>query len=366
MGKREELLDYVDRRRTDRFLFAPLVDNFYSMCLAKKKWYSEVTLADHIEAARVCGYHPLFVGYTPYPAFQTTTRLVEQDENRRRFEHTISTPRGRLVNHTEDRAFDSVVWLDATVSDVGQLDIVDWISEQVIAGARDESIRAAFTAAVAQARPHGVVEYQLELPFFLYGMIGFSHVPIMMYLDYPDRYQASMALAEQALYRMADILIACGVDFIWIGSPGTEISSPTIMEKVIVPQARKMVEHVHGRGGRVHFHCCGRSKLWIEKGYFNQIGMDLLETLAPPPTGTVDDLAAARRMIDRKIVTKGNIDLERILKGSVDEMRLAARKVMEATAGYSHLVGAADAILYGTPVENLRAIQEECERRGSS
>jgi uroporphyrinogen-III decarboxylase len=76
----------------------------------------------------------------------------------------------------------------------------------------------------------------------------------------------------------------------------------------------------------------------------------------------VDDLRTARASIDCSIVTKGNIDLGLLLEGSPEACAAAAREVLDATAGYPHLVGAADAILYGTPVENVRAVEEVCRQ----
>ncbi|MGC9453307.1 MAG: uroporphyrinogen decarboxylase family protein [Phycisphaerae bacterium] len=365
--RRAELLEVTDNRRTDRVLFAPLADGIFAAWLAGKKWVSDTTLDDQIAAAERCGYHAGFVrGSTPdlsvNPALNVRTELVEQSDERRIYTQSIETPHGTLTARSEDRPGEGMTRVQNWLSDVSELDAADWISRQVADGAEDDRIRQTYSEFSEKVSPHGVSQVQLELPYYLYGLGGFAEGPLMLALTESDRYARSMELAEQALMHTAGLLLEAGVDFLWIGASGTELLSPDIWERFVVPQARRMVEHVRSLGGRTHFHCCGRSQLWVEKGYYDQIGMDLVETLSPPPSGTVEDLSAARKSISPEIVTKGNIDLGLIRDGTADQCAAAAREVIEATAGFPHIVAAADALLWGTPVENVVAIRETCEQ----
>ena len=367
MTKREELLACIDGRSVGAALFSPLVDSLFSASVMGKEWVSEVTLDDQIGTAARCGYHPMFVqGMTPdlsvHPALDLEIVMTAESARERSFTQTLNTPKGSLSRTMLDRAGEGMTGLGNWVNGVEDLDIVDWISDGIVAGDRDEAILAKYGAIAAKLSPWGATEIQVELPYFLYGLGGFADVPIMMLLTETERFQASMEKAEKAIDRICALLIRAGIDFIWIGSPGTELISPDIMREVIIPQSRRLVEAVHARKGRVHFHCCGQSKLWIESGFFNEIGMDLVETLAPPPSGTVDDLRKARSSIDRSIVTKGNIDLGLLLEGNPEACAAATREVLDATAGYPHIVGAADAILYGTPEENVRAVEAVCRQ----
>jgi len=84
----------------------------------------------------------------------------------------------------------------------------------------------------------------------------------------------------------------------------------------------------------------------------------LLETLAPPPTGNIEDLRWAREQIDPDITTKGNLDLGLLRDGTPAEIAEATRAIVDATSGYRHWVGTADAVLCGTPIENMQAMVE--------
>jgi hypothetical protein len=369
MTRREELLAFIDGRVTDTVIFSPLVDSLFSASVMGKDWVSDVTLDDQIETGLRCGYHPMFIqGTTPelsvHPALAVEVTMTGETDRERRFLQTLVTPRGTLERTMIDRAREGMTILDNWVNGPEDLDKVDALSDALATGAMDETILEKYRGIARKLSPFGVTEIQVELPFFLYGLGGFADVPLILFLTETERFKVSMDKAERAIERICNLLIQAGIDLIWIGSPGTELLSPDIMQQVIIPQSRRLVDFVHARNGRVHFHCCGHSARWIENGYFNEIGMDLVETLSPPPSGNVDDLRKARAMISPSIVTKGNIDLGLLLEGSPEDCRAAASRVIEATAGYPHILGAADAILYGTPVENIMAVAGMCRQAG--
>ncbi len=94
----------------------------------------------------------------------------------------------------------------------------------------------------------------------------------------------------------------------------------------------------------------------MKLGYFNTVLPSILETLAPPPTGDVVDLAEARRLLDRRICTKGNLDIGLLWGGPPAEIAAETRGIMAATRGYPLMMGTADAVIWGTPPENVRVM----------
>lgn len=362
-----DYLELVDGRKRDISLFAPLTDSMFGASAAGKEWISDATLDDQIAVAQRCGYTAAFVqGATPDLTVNpgliglVETERVGESKQERRYQQRIATPRGELCRELVEQPQRGITAVSDWLTAPEQFAAAAWICEDILSGARDAQIRAYYRGIVDKTNAYGVTQIQLELPFFLFGLAGYATGPVMLCMDENSGYAEIMTLAEQALLHVADLLLSAGVDFLWIGAGGSELLSPAIWEKLLVPQAWRMTRYVHERGGRIHFHCCGQSRLWVERGYFNQIGMDVLETLAPPPVGTIDHLADVRAQLDASIVTRGNIDLELIRTGTPDECAAAVRRVRAATKGYAHLVSGADAILYGTPEDNLRAMVAAC------
>lgn len=369
MTHRDKYLDFVDNRRTDIVMFSPLTDVNYAATFTGKKWFSEVTLDDQIAAAQASDYTPAFVNsgkdHPLNPALIGLLKSVQTEttESERVSQVTLTAGEKSISQRMFERPKGEYGAERDWIQTEDDLDIADWITKDILSGRRDNLIREYYGNFVKKIKPYGISQIQVELPYFLYCLPGLSAGPLMMCLNKESRYYKSMEMAADALEHISALLIEVGIDFIWIGAGGTELLSPAIYEDVIIPQSQRMIKFVKSKGGRIHYHCCGKSNLWVEKGYFNQIGMDVLETLSAPPSGTIEDIGKARAKINKSIVTRGNIDLELILNDTPQACAKAVRSVINATKGYPHIVGAGDAILYGTPKENLIAIKEECEKK---
>ena len=99
-------------------------------------------------------------------------------------------------------------------------------------------------------------------------------------------------------------------------------------------------------------------------GFYNKMGVDLFETLSPPPVGNVEDLARARRILDTQICTRGNVGLDVLLNGTTDEVEKATMSVLEATKSYKHMVAASDYLFYDIPLENIITMVKTVDNYG--
>jgi uroporphyrinogen-III decarboxylase len=145
-----------------------------------------------------------------------------------------------------------------------------------------------------------------------------------------------------------------GIDFMSDSSYGLEMTSPALFEVMDLPYIQNFSKWTHERDGLMWYHNCGLTRRMIMDGSFNKLGADLIETVAPPPSGD-NDLAESRRYIDPRICTKGNLDLTLLRDGTPEEVVSATRRIVEAVRGYAHVFSTADAVLEGTPPENFIA-----------
>ncbi len=184
-------------------------------------------------------------------------------------------------------------------------------------------------------------------------------------LDYPEAYAACVEAIIEGTMRVNEIAMQEGIDFMSEGSFGLELISPKWYERYDLAYLPRMAAHAHAHGGLFWYHNCGKTRELIERGYFNRLGADVIETVSPPPEGN-NDLAEARRRLDPAICTKGNVSLILLVKGSVAEVEDATRQMVRAVDGYAHIHSTADAVYGETPVENfmafLRTAREEALR----
>ncbi len=168
------------------------------------------------------------------------------------------------------------------------------------------------------------------------------------------------AIIQAALFVMR-IGLEEGIDFTSDSTYGLEMTSPGLAEEMDLPGLRRLSAWTHERGGLFWYHNCGRTRELIARGMFDRIEADVIETIAPPPSGD-NDLAESRRLLTRRTCSKGNLCLGILRDGSRDEVARATRGIVEAVRGQPHIVSTADAVLPGTPAENLVTFIREARR----
>lgn len=189
----------------------------------------------------------------------------------------------------------------------------------------------------------------------------------MFYLeqDYPQAYAACAEAIIRATLQVNTIAMEEGIDFMSEGSYGLELISPKWYERYDLTYLPRMAAHTHAHGGLFWYHNCGRTRELIERGYFNRLGCDVIETISPPPEGN-NDLADARRRLDPAICTKGNLSLIMLVQADAATIEAATRAMVRAVDGYAHIYSTADAVYGETPAENfitfIRTAREEALR----
>ncbi|MDO8586878.1 MAG: uroporphyrinogen decarboxylase family protein [Armatimonadota bacterium] len=174
--------------------------------------------------------------------------------------------------------------------------------------------------------------------------------------DCPDRAKSLMDKILLLDDKLFEAVAKGGADFIFLGGPGAEMISPRYYQEFIVPYSREATAMAHSRGLLVYSHICSPIEPFLTMGYYNQMGIDLFETLSPPPVGNVASLKDAMDKLDPAICTRGNLGLDVLLNASPEDVREKTFEIIEATAGRKHMVGASDYLFFEVPEENVQAM----------
>jgi hypothetical protein len=227
-------------------------------------------------------------------------------------------------------------------------------------GAREDEIRGYFRRWRERVGEDGVI------------VIGHPHVTWMGYqvsqrnlvyheIDYREAFHRGMEAIYRAACFIFEIAVSEGIDFMSESSSGLELTSPVDFDRLDLPYLRALSSFAHAHGSLFWYHNCGLTRQLILSGRFNAFGADVVETLAPPPEGD-NDLVASRHALAGDICSKGNLSLLLLRDGTPDEVAQATRNIVAAVrkAGYGnrHIVSTADAVLPGTPPQNLIAFVE--------
>ena len=233
-----------------------------------------------------------------------------------------------------------------------------WYADRLAGAYAKPACRDHMSGVIAQERKvlgdHSLIFSSGSCPFFVMGFFDTVHLHYH-YFDRLDKHRELMEQAYEVDRLRAKQLLDTDIDLLRILPPGTESVSPDIFETEVLPHARRMAELAHGKGKLLYVHCCGHLQALLDRSCYNALCPDLMETFSSPPTGTVRDIGEARRQLDPRICTKGNLDLGLLRDGTPEAIRAATRDIVNKTRGTRHIVSLTDTVLDGTPIANLKA-----------
>ena len=159
---------------------------------------------------------------------------------------------------------------------------------------------------------------------------------------------------------------AAGADAVLISSAfaGAGFISPSHYREFVLPYEKKVIDAVRSaRDIPVYTHTCGAIGDRLE--LMAASGTSGIDTLDPPPLGTVD-LADARRRTFGRLFLKGNVDpVNTVLFGTPDDVLAAARDRIEtAGPGGGYILSTACSVPPTAAPANITALVEAAELFG--
>jgi uroporphyrinogen-III decarboxylase len=138
--------------------------------------------------------------------------------------------------------------------------------------------------------------------------------------------------------------------------------SPTIWRECFKPMIKAQVDLVHSYGAIYDYYDDGKVMGILD--IIKDSGVDVFETLTPPPVGDVDLAEVKKRMGDR-VCLKGYGDLLYVIKmGTPEKVRTMVKEAMEVAGPIGFIFGTSDSIREGTPAENVRAYYQAALKYG--
>jgi hypothetical protein len=140
--------------------------------------------------------------------------------------------------------------------------------------------------------------------------------------------------------------------------------SPQLYRELFLPRIRAHVELTHRYGALYHHYDDGKVAATLPM--MKEIGVDLLSTVCPPPSGDIT-LADARRAAGGSLCLNGGIDtVNTVWRGTPKSIDAAVKAAVDAAAtpAGGYIVGTSDSIVEETPPENFRAFFQAAKKHG--
>ncbi|HEU4787596.1 MAG TPA: uroporphyrinogen decarboxylase family protein, partial [Gemmatimonadaceae bacterium] len=189
-------------------------------------------------------------------------------------------------------------------------------------------------------------------------LVGLAEGMLALALD-PAKVMAMLDRLVEGTVALALGHFDHGADAVLISSAyaGAGFLSTKHYERFVLPYERLLIERVKARVADkpVYTHTCGAIGDRLE--LMEATGTNGIDTLDPPPLGTID-LADAKARIGPRLFIKGNIDpVNTILRGTPDDCYRDARTRIDiASGGGGYILSTACSVPPHAPAENIEML----------
>ena len=206
------------------------------------------------------------------------------------------------------------------------------------------------------------VHSELFSPFTQF-MELFGYQQALMYLlDEPDRVKAILDAYTQGASDLGVRQAQRGVDAVLISSAfaGGGFISPRQYEEFVLPYEQVLVGRIKAQNVPVYTHTCGDIGDRLEQ--MADTGIDGIDTLDPPPLGSVD-LADAKSRIGDRVFFKGNMDpVHTLLEGTPEQVYDdAIHRLQVGSPGSGYILSTACSVSPRVSPENLAMLVKASE-----
>ncbi|MCG3120882.1 MAG: Uroporphyrinogen decarboxylase [bacterium] len=196
-------------------------------------------------------------------------------------------------------------------------------------------------------------------------LLNYEHA-LMAILDDPGKAKACLERLAAGAIDLAKKQAACGVDAILISSAfaGAGLISREHYVEFVLPYERQIIAAVKKELAiPIYTHTCG--SIGDRLDLMMQSGTNGIDTLDPPPLGTVE-LAEAKKILTGKTFIKGNIDpVHTLLYGRRDKVKEDVKKRLAiGKPGGGYILSSACSVAPRTPPENIELLVPLAEEFG--
>jgi hypothetical protein len=191
-------------------------------------------------------------------------------------------------------------------------------------------------------------------------------VGLLSLLQDPGKAKACLERLTEGAVVLARGHLAAGADAVLVSSAfvGAPFLSRRHYKEFVLPYEQALVGGIKAAfDAPVYVHTCGA--IGDRLDLMMATGVDGIDTLDPPPLGTVD-LATARAQTRGRAFLKGNLDpVAELLQGTPEFVAAAARRRIEtAGPGGGYILSTACSVPPRTPPENVLRLHEVSEEFG--
>ena len=355
---KSQLLEAIRTRNVPKAVAVPFFTSAFVASYFDHEWVGECddeeVLDGSVEIGKRFGFVPIIeIGWWVLDFFPWEKRVLSSSESGYVEKRYIKTPDGEFSEVFDFRKSQGDSIVEHAVKNAEDIQkyrfVVNGIRQQT------DQARQKLINILKRVGQGGLIYLNFPLP---HSCFGFLTAEDFIYFQYDNPEMAQAVCRENFETSKAMIMtgIESGVDLFFTTTHGLGLYSPDILQKYAIPYAVEIAKLIHEQGKLLYIHDCGRMHDLIVDGTYNRIHPDLLIGFEKKPSGDIVDFGEARKLLDKEIVTQGNISMDLLRRGSGKDIMKAREKILIETQGFPHIISGSCAMLPGTPDENISAM----------
>ena len=374
MTSKERLLTTIRHEEPDRVPISPRYYDYLYGTVGCSDWLYYLRFAQEMEIDPLLIINPDWNNYLlrhvgPYDDLEGVKVEVEitNEPERTLVRRRFHTPAGELADLRQIPARGSLITFDHMLENPikGREDL-----EKIpfLLPKPETAFLGEITAVHEFVGERGLVECRPTqgTDQFLVDAVGVEG-SLLLYYDDRDMLKELVRIFNSYTQAIMKLALEAGAEMIfdaWYNCSMSVGWSPAHFKEIFLPHIRENVELTHSYGAIHHYYDDGKMDQTLES--LADAGVDVIETLSPPPMGDVD-LRSAKARIGDRVCLKGNVDqVNVILPGTPAEIRETVRETIEiGSPNGGFILSTSDSIRPETPWGNIVAFFDAAKEFGS-
>ena len=218
---------------------------------------------------------------------------------------------------------------------------------------------------VQQLAPDVSIHAEVFSPFtHLMELFGYEQ-GLLALVDEPDKCHEVLAVLTRNVLAQIKLYAACRPDAILVSSAfaGAGFISRRMYEEFVAPYEDEIFRVINRSGSKSYVHTCGA--IGDRLDLMSKTSVDGIDTLDPPPLGTVD-LQEAKSKYGQRFFFKGNLDAVNEMLNADDQTfeRAVEERIRIGKPGGGYILSSACSVAPHVRPERLRRLVELAEKLG--
>lgn len=352
MNSKERLLNSIKGQETDRLAWSPFLAYFWDV------QPENIRKSGMLEYYKSIDADPLFRGFCTLikKSYKKSTIIENIKGKEKQVIH--ETPVGKLETRYIYTPEGNTWFLTKhPVKSEEDYKVLTYLNEDMIITPDFSKYDAGIKAMGDEALLMPIISSEMKSSFqsLLEHWVGTEELTYAVY-DYPEVVQECLSAMRKNSKKAVEYAVQCDAEsYIFWEDSSTGNLSPSFFRDYISREISIWADILHKEGRYLIHHACGQLKGLIPE--MAKTGIDMIESVSPPPTGDIFTYEA-RKMLPDSVGLIGGIEPTVLLNYNIDELRVYVTEIIEKTGKRKFILGNADSCPPGVDIEKFRMISQ--------